>query len=86
MSEDRIPAEIFHPSEFIIEEMAARGWTSLDLSSMAVMPLTELQGILAGGPLLAHHAERLAVAFGTSPQLWANLWMAYKKYAAMRER
>ena len=32
MTTKRIPAEAFHPSVFIREEMAARGWTVDDLA------------------------------------------------------
>lgn len=77
---NRSPAEVFPPSEFILEEMQARGWTVEQLGRQAVIPLEEAQALLDGAPLLGRHAERLAVAFGTSATYWANLWVAWKRY------
>ena len=36
-----IPAEIFHPSEFIQDEMYAHGWTRLDLAKKMTGNLLE---------------------------------------------
>jgi HTH-type transcriptional regulator/antitoxin HigA len=77
---------VFHPSEFIREEMDARGWTAEDLAyqmggeSYAVNLLaielylnTQDPGVRIGD------GEDLARAFGTSARLWTGLeaaWLA----------
>ena len=80
-----IPAEVFPPGEFIFDEMEARGWTVEKLSQQAVMPVEEIEVLLNNGAVTGHRAERLSVAFGSSAQYWANLWMAWKKYGKPKE-
>ena len=84
----RRPAEMFHPSEFIEEEMAARGWSRRDLAERM------------GGDVCVNHcaldlycetrhpemllgvniAEGLAAAFGTSAGLWLNLDKSWREW------
>jgi plasmid maintenance system antidote protein VapI len=80
-----------HPSEFIFEELTARGWTVDELAEkMGYDPLLAGLAIdmyLAVGPdepgiRLAGMAGGLARAFGTSPELWTNLeavWLRAKE-------
>ena len=76
----RQPAEVFPPSEFIQEEMEARDWSKQDLAQRAVLSVQEVEYLLSGGRISAQIAERLSRAFGTSPQYWSHLWMAWKKF------
>ena len=82
-----MPAEVFHPSEFILEEMAARGWELDDLAArmggdpgrnelVAGLYLTcRLPGLRIGDKTAAAFGR----AFGVEPQLFLNLeaaWLA----------
>ena len=88
----RKPAEVFHVSEFIREEMEARGWDRDRLASemtpgasrrewgitrLTLDFLFESRGkkMFIGKKT----ANQLALAFGTSPELWANLDDAWRK-------
>jgi HTH-type transcriptional regulator/antitoxin HigA len=60
----RKPAGVFPPSDFIRDELAARGWTQADLAN--VVGKRRLQGILnSKRGITADSAKKLAVAFGT---------------------
>lgn len=77
----RIPAEVFPPGVFIADELEARGWSVEDLARR--MPGDYGENFLCIGLLLAVHdknlmmgediAEKLADAFGVSPQYFINL-------------
>lgn len=83
---DRTPAEVFHPSEFIQDELDARGWTLWDLAFRMGpdAPLEKLgldfyflcdPGIRLGDD----GAAALGRAFGVSPEYFLNLermWLA----------
>ena len=81
-----IPAEAWHPWEFVVEELQERGWTLDDLAArmggeFEVNRLTldflehskEELGIVMG----IETSEALGRAFGTSPEFWMNLQTAY---------
>ena len=42
------PAEVFHPGEYIRDELDARGWTQEDFAKIINRPLKTLNGILTG--------------------------------------
>ena len=76
------PAEVFHPSEFIAEEMAERGWTRYDLwrhmrgdaEDMLALDMYFEVGPTAPGMLLGEDmAAKLGRAFGMSAQFFLNL-------------
>lgn len=87
-------AEAFHPSEYIAEELEARGWTLDDLAA---------QTVHESGPLVARlgwdlyflcdpdmrmgwaGARDLAAAFGTGEAVWLNLEKAWLAAGAPRE-
>lgn len=86
----RVPAEVFHPSEFIQDEMDARGWDRDDLATQMVgmvggeawglarLSLDFYLEIGAANPDLRIGQES-ARAFGTSAVFWTNLetaWLA----------
>lgn len=85
----RIPAEAVHPTEYILEELEARGWTLDDLAAKTpgdfglnrlAMDFYLLQD--EGVRLGEAGAEGLAAAFGTSKELWLNLeraWLDWKR-------
>ena len=84
-----LPVSVPHPSEFIREEMAERGWTDADLAvAMGGSPtdLLAWQVYKIVGPTkttwrLGRLADDFARAFGTSRELFANMessWLAWK--------
>lgn len=89
-------AVAFHPSEFIAEEMQARGWGRDDLARHMGGDFSEtrmsLEFYLEVGPTQRgirvgqHTAMQLAVAFGTSPDLWLNLEASWLAAHAEQER
>lgn len=71
-------AEAFHPGEFIRDELRARGWSQSDLAKILGRPLQAVNEIINGRKrLTAATAKAIALAFGTSPELWVNLQSAY---------
>lgn len=67
------PAERFPVGGFIVEEMAARGWSMLDLSSRSGLTEERLEDILVGSPVTAVESTMLGTAFGVSGELFSNL-------------
>jgi len=86
----RIPAECFHPSEYIQDELDARGWTLDDLATRMggdrALNRLSLSLYFTVGPgepdLLLGDCIDLQRAFGVSAQFFRNLeksWRDWKK-------
>lgn len=76
---NRIPAEVFPPGDFLREELEARGWTQTDLAEILGRPVRALNEIIAGRRSITPETARgLAEAFGTSAEYWMNLESAYQ--------
>lgn len=64
----------FHPGEFVLEEMEARGWGIETLAEKSLLKRDLLEEVLAGHrkvtPLVA---LGLSYAFGTGREIWLNL-------------
>jgi len=83
---NRIPAEVFHPSVFILEELSAREWSFVDLAQrmpggflVNLLALQKYLNITPENIRLGDLAYGLAAAFGSSPEYWENLekaWLA----------
>jgi HTH-type transcriptional regulator/antitoxin HigA len=83
MSAIRTSAKAFPPGEFIREELEARGWTQSDLAKILGRPLQAINEIVnAKKRITAETAKELALAFGTSAELWLNLESAYQLSAS----
>lgn len=77
--EDRRPAEVFPPGEFVREELEARGWTQTDLAEILGRSPRLVSEIIAGKRAITPEtAKALADAFETSAQVWLNLESAYQ--------
>ena len=77
-----------HPSEFIFEELTARGWTVDELAEkIGHNPLDMYLAVGSDEPgiRLADMADGLARAFGTSPDLWRNLEAAWLRAKGVEE-
>jgi HTH-type transcriptional regulator/antitoxin HigA len=76
---DRIPAEVFPPGDFILEELESRGWTQIDLAEILGRPTQLVNEVVLGKRAITPEtAKGLAGAFGTSAQFWMNLQAAYQ--------
>lgn len=77
---ERVPAQTFHPWDFIAEELEERGWTADDLAlrmggdfAVARVSLDFLEIREPGIVIGEESAAALGRAFGTSAQFWINL-------------
>ena len=76
---DRKPAEVFPPGEFIRDELEERGWTQFDLAKIVGRPLPAINLIISGKKSVTPEtAIGLGSAFGTSPEFWLNLETAFQ--------
>lgn len=77
------PADVFPPGDFIREELESRGWTQADLARILGRPLQTVNLLINGRKsVTAQTAKALGVAFGTGPELWMNLEIAYQLHTA----
>lgn len=77
------PAEVFPPGDFIREELEARGWSQGDLARILGRPVQTINMIVNGRKsITAETAKALGLAFGTGPELWMNLEIAYQLHTA----
>jgi HTH-type transcriptional regulator/antitoxin HigA len=76
--EERIPAEVFPPGEFLADELDARGWTQSEFADIIRRPTKVVNEIIAGKKaIMPETARELSAALGTSAQYWMNLQTAY---------
>lgn len=76
---DRVPAEVFAPGEFLKEELDARGWSQIELAEVLSRPPRLISEIIAGKRAITPEtAKGLSAAFGQSAQYWMNLETAYQ--------
>ncbi len=96
MSErQRIPAEAFHPSVFIKDELRARRWSKAKLAARmggdTAINLLALDMYFIVGPgepgcRLGDMVFQLGAAFGVSPAYFRNLEKAWLKRISRSER
>jgi len=73
------PAEVFPPSEYLREELEARGWTEVEFAQILDRPVQLVSEILNDRKeITAETALELGHALGTSPELWLNLQAMYR--------
>lgn len=74
----RKPAEVFHPGEYLLDELDARGWTQTEFAEIIGRPLRLVNEIINGKKgITPSTARELGAALGTSAELWMNLDTAY---------
>jgi plasmid maintenance system antidote protein VapI len=69
------------PGSYILDELAARGWTVARLATKMGLPATRvtvIKRVICGDIITPDFAQRLGKAFGTSSTLWLNLDKAYR--------
>jgi len=73
----RKPAEVFHPSEYLREELAERGWTAQELAARMDYDVRSVQMLVDGHAIDEKAAAALSRALGTSWELWVGLQMQW---------
>jgi addiction module HigA family antidote len=75
---DRIPGDIFHPGEFIKEELDARGLTQQDLADKIKVSKSEISLVIHGRrDINAKLAVLLEKSLGIDAEFWMNLQVKY---------
>lgn len=73
------PAEVFPPSEYLRDELEARGWTEVEFAQILDRPVQLVSEILNDKKeITPETALELGQALGTSAELWLNLQSAYR--------
>lgn len=68
------PAEVFHPGVYLKEEIEAREWTWRAFEDESGIDYATLTLLIFGNEAVTPElAEKIAAAFGTSPEMWLNL-------------
>ena len=76
---ERIPAQVFPPGEFIQEELEARAWTQTDLAEIVGCHQRVITELINGKRAISPEtAKGLGEAFGTGAQFWMNIGSAYQ--------
>jgi len=74
-----IPGDIFHPGEFLKEEIDARGMKQVDLVSALNLSKSEVNLIIHGKRnITVPIAIRLESLFGIDAETWMNLQIKYE--------
>lgn len=82
---ERIPAEVFPPGEFLADEIVERNWTQSEFAEIIRRPIRVVNEIISGKKAITPDTAReLAAALGTSPQYWLNLQTAYDLWKAAK--
>ena len=74
-----IPGDVFHPGEFIKDELEARNMSQQDLVLLTGLSKSELSSIIHGRRnLSAKTAVILEIALGINAEFWMNLQAKYE--------
>ncbi|MGA3065931.1 MAG: HigA family addiction module antitoxin [Tepidisphaeraceae bacterium] len=72
------PAEVFPPGDYLRDELETRGWTQADFAKIIGRPLQTVNEIINNRKrITVETAKAIALALGTSPELWLNLQNYY---------
>lgn len=75
------PVERFPYTELLHDELRERHWKPSQFVHASGLPASEADALLCGkSPLLAHEAEGIARAFGTSTSSWLRLDAGYREW------
>jgi len=85
LMDQRKPAEVFPPCDFIREELHARGWTQKDLAKKMGLTETYIAHLCTGDLIIRWEvAGYLGDAFDTSREYWLNLEKAWQERSKSR--
>jgi HTH-type transcriptional regulator/antitoxin HigA len=82
VSEERRPAEVFRPGEYVRDELIARDWTVEVLAAKSGLTVDELTHLIRDDhyPVSQEIAIGLSTAFGTSVVIWLNMERYYVQW------
>ncbi len=84
---NRRPAEVFPPGEYLKDELEERDWTQADLAEIIGRPIQLVNEIITGKRgITPETAKGLAAAFGTSAEIWLNLETAYRLWKSGEDK
>jgi addiction module HigA family antidote len=79
LANDLIPGDVFHPGEYISDEMEARGIKQIELAKSLGLSKSEMSLIVNGKRnLTVDLALKLEELWGIDAQLWMRLQMGYE--------
>ena len=79
------PAEVFHPGEFIRDELEEREWSQKDFEDITGVKSAHISAVINGKrPVGVSLAVVMGRAFGTSAHFWLSLQNAYDVFEAER--
>jgi len=77
------PAEVFHPGEYLGDELRERGWSQLQFAKIIARPVQVVNEIVNGKRgISAATAKAIGLALDTGPEVWMNLQTAYDLHRA----
>lgn len=77
--EQRLPAEVFAPGEYLADELEARGWSQADFADIIGRPVQFVSELINGKKeLTAESATQIAAALGSEPSTWLGLQSEYR--------
>ena len=82
-------ADAFHPGGYIAEELEARGWTPEYLAGSLGVSIDDVFVMLreeTTGQEVFRWADKLAEIFGTSPDLFKNMYGNYRVKSLMGDK
>jgi HTH-type transcriptional regulator/antitoxin HigA len=75
------PAEVFHPGEYLRDELEARGWKDTELAERTRLPVSLLRFIMREkASITPDTAYAISEAFGQSANLWMHLQETYDRW------
>jgi addiction module HigA family antidote len=78
-AQNSVPGDVFHPGEFLSEEMEVRGIRQTDLANELGLSKTEVNLVVHGKRgITVPLAVKLEKIFGISAETWMNLQIKYE--------
>lgn len=79
------PAQVFHPGEYLRDEIVERGWTVSQLAKKLYHSEGETEAILAGRrDLTPIDCSRIGLTLGTGMEVWQGLQAAWDRWPDRR--
>ncbi len=73
------PAQVFPPGEYLRDELEERGWSQSQFARIIGRPLQTVNEIVNHRKrITVETAKEIALALGTSPEVWLNLQNYYE--------
>ena len=86
IANDMIPGDIFHPGEFIKDELEARGLSQQELADKMKVSKSEISLVINGHrDINVKLAILLEKALGIDAEVWMNLQVKYDIYKVKRK-